>query len=410
MDKVSRLLSAAATCLLPFLTAAGESLPFAGLDDLRGPYDGVGAAGDVLYVCPLGDAGGWPIRAYWSSARAERSPVLGYGWSIPALESKFVQLDGRRWAFHQPDGFVRIFIRRPRDNSNTLYGGDAWTAVLKNDAIRVTADPGDGGPKSIFSFQHGRLVSMTCEEGDFEIKYSGRVANKIISRGKTVLEVVRKSAAATEESSVLRFGGGAQVVATCRPITVLRESADANSSTGRVEAASLATLKTADGRAIEFAYGGDRYKAFFKAGDSTWTWNPLSGRIYSHGEWTYVVGDPEETGGEPAITRIHSDGRREAYSRNLIDGRLVQQHVDGSKYECATFTSGPFAWRKVRWTKTTRKDGTCERTDYSYDLEGRLVYRRTKDDAAQGGTKEVWFGEDGSVVRRRINGREVAAE
>ena len=243
MDQVSRFLAAVATTwLLPFLTAAGESLPFAGLDDLRGPYDGVGAAGDALYILPLGDAGGWPIRAYWSSARTESSPVLGYGWSIPALESKFVQLDERRWAFHQPDGFVRVFIRRPRDGAGTLYGGDAWTAVLKNDAIRVTADPGDGGPKSVFAFQHGRLVRMTCEEGDFEIKYSGRVADRIVSRGKTVLEVVRRpspgSSPPAEAAAVLRFGGGAQVSAVRRPISVFRESGDGNSATGRIEAAS----------------------------------------------------------------------------------------------------------------------------------------------------------------------------
>ena len=53
----------------------------------------------------------------------ERSPLFGMGWSVPALESRFVPLDERRWAFYQPDGFVRIFVIPKRGDGKTLYGG-----------------------------------------------------------------------------------------------------------------------------------------------------------------------------------------------------------------------------------------------------------------------------------------------
>ena len=212
-------------------SAEGGSLPFEGLDDLRGPYEGTGASGEAFHVQPLGDAGKWRICAYWSSARTESSPWLGYGWSIPALESRFVQLDERRWAFHQPDGYVRIFVRTGNKVGGVLHlsGGPAWTAECKGESIRVTADPKDGGPVSRFIFRRGRLVRMSCEEGDFEIKYTGRKADRILSNGRTLLEAVQKKA--PEEGVVFKFNGGrSQVVAISLPATVFVAHGDSRTA------------------------------------------------------------------------------------------------------------------------------------------------------------------------------------
>ena len=53
-------LFAVASSLLAPSVAQGESLPFAGLDDLRGPYEGTGMFGEALHVQPLGYT--WPKR------------------------------------------------------------------------------------------------------------------------------------------------------------------------------------------------------------------------------------------------------------------------------------------------------------------------------------------------------------
>ena len=115
-----RLQSLAYACLLLSiaLQSAGESLPFERLDDIRGPFEGTGIRGDALYVRELGRVGKLPLQAYWSSVRLNNSPLLGFGWCIPLLESKFVKADERRWAFDQPDGYVRIFIKAS-DNKET---------------------------------------------------------------------------------------------------------------------------------------------------------------------------------------------------------------------------------------------------------------------------------------------------
>jgi len=397
-----------ALLLLAASTVLGESLPFSGLDDVRGPYEGIGKVGEALFVCPLGKAGGWPICAYWSSGRTARSPLFGFGWSIPALESHFVKLDDRRWAFHQPDGFVRVFVPASRENRSQLFGGPAWTATIKSDdSVRVVADPHDGGPISEFSFQRGRLVHMVCEEGDFEIRYAGRAAEKIVSRGKTVFEIDRKP----DGQILLRFNGGReQTVVTCRPATVF-DMPEVGESMLPKEETCLATLTAADGRKRVFSYGGTAEEAFFKANETLWRYNPVTRKIIEHKGWLYMVGNPQNEGDDPIITRRHQEsGRREQHSYDRKNGIRIVELPDGSCQECRMFTSGPLAGRRARWMKVTRKDGTHIRTDFAYDETGRLVYRRITTDGDVGGKEEHWFNEEGKPIRHRVNGEEVPQE
>ena len=392
-------------------SAEGESLPFAGLDDLRGPYEGTGAFGEALFVLPLGSAGGWPIRAVWSSDRTAHSPFLGFGWSIPALESRFVELDMDKWAFYQPDGFRRIFVKAGRDDENVLTGGPAWTAVLKGDLIRVTADPKDGGPKSEFTFRQGRLVRMSCEEGDFELKYTGRVANSIISRGKTLLEVVREASLEkrddpSEKRVVFRFNGGrSQSVAVCRTATVFGPQGISASAVAS-QANCLASLQTADGT-VEFSYGDDDGVAVFKAGDKRWKWNPRTRKILEHGEWSYTIGETDKDEDLPTFDRRSVDGRCESYSSNRDTGLFVQNFTNGTSWAYKVFTSGPLAYRRARWTKSTGSDGSSVRTDYTYDESGNVVYRRITREGEEAGTDEVWLNDAGAIFRRRVDGKEV---
>ena len=388
----------------------GESLPFAGLDDLRGPYEGTGISGDAFHVQPLGHAGAWPICAYWSSARLESSPWLGFGWSIPALESRFVPLDDRRWAFYQPDGYVRIFVRVDRDDDSVLTGGPAWTAICKGEQIRVTADPHDGGPKSEFSFRQGRLVRMVCEEGDFEIKYTGRMANRIVSRGKTLLEVVRDKSSDARVS--FRFNGNrSQVVATCRP-TIIFSGRRASASTSSDPEMCLASLQTTGGDTVTFSYGGERGEVSFTAGGTRWTWNIYSRKILTCGDWTYQIGSSKYEGGMPSFSRRRADGCRESYSCDRKTGLFVQEFTNGTSRAYKVFTSGALAYRRSRWMKDTDQHGNSVRTDYTYDEAGRVVYRRTT--RTRKGEKpeaeEAWLDSTGKVFRRRVNGEEVPAK
>ncbi len=389
-------------------SAEGGSLPFEGLDDLRGPYEGTGVSGEAFHVQPLGDAGQWRICAYWSSARTESSPWLGFGWSIPALESRFIPLDERRWAFHQPDGYVRIFVRTGHaDGVLHLSGGSAWTAECRGESIRVTADPKDGGPVSRFVFRQGRLVRMSCEEGDFEIKYTGRTADRILSRGKTLLEVVRTKA--PDEGGIFKFNGGrSQVVATCLPATVFLAHRD--SAPEAVQKKCLASLQTTGG-VIPFTYGGEYDEAFFTAGGTRWTWNTYTRKILSCGDWTYAIHVPKHEGeGLLFRRRRRSDASAESYRYSRKTGMLVQVFTNGTRRASQVFTSGPLAYRRVRWMEVTKSDGDSARADYTYDEAGRVVYRRITREGKKSKKDEVWLGQTGRIVRRRVNGEEVPME
>lgn len=389
-------------------SAEGGSLPFEGLDDLCGPYEGTGASGEAFHVQPLGDAGPWRICAYWSSARTESSPWLGFGWSIPALESRFVPLDERRWAFHQPDGYVRIFVRTGHDDGVLrLSGGSAWTAECRGESIRVTADPKDGGPASRFVFRQGRLVRMTCEEGAFEIGYTGRTADRILSRGRTLLEVVRKKA--PDECVVFKFNGGrSQVVATCLEATVFVAHGDSVPEASQKKC--LASLQTADGL-IPFTYGGEYDEAFFTAGGTRWTWNTRTRKILSCGDWTYTIGEPKHKDeGLLFKRRRRSDDSTESYRSSRKTGMLVQVFTNGTRRASQVFTSGPLAYRRVRWMEVTNRCGDIARADYTYDEEGRVVYRRITREGGKKKKDEVWLDKTGRIVRRRVNGEEVQTE
>lgn len=392
----------AAICLLALLPAVGESLPFDKLDDIKGPYDGMGASGEALYVLPLGMAGSWPIRAVWSSACSTRSPYLGFGWRVPALESRFVRLDERRSAFYQPDGYVRIFVPAKNGRKNVLTGGPAWEAVIDEDSIRVTADPHDGAPKSVFYFSNGRLVRMDCEEGSFEIKYEDRVATSIVSRGRQLLKVVRHPP--PEKSTEFRFSGAnSKVTAVCRPVAVFVEPEDSRSASAVAQEDCLASLVKADGTQ-NFSYGAAAGSAFFDVDGLRWTWSPHTRKLLRFGNWTYTIGSTAGMDEEVSFSRCNVDGRSESYSSNRKTGLVMQRYTNGLTIEYRMFTSGPLAYRRVRWIKKTERDGTITNAEYKYNKEGRLWYRKT---SRRGSTVELWLNDSGRVIRRREDGKEV---
>ena len=397
---------AAMICLHALLHVGGASLPFEGLDDLRGPYDGTGAFGEALYVLPLGKAGNWPIRAVWSSAHSSSSPYLGFGWRIPALESRFVRLDERRSAFYQPDGYVRIFVPVKNGDRNVLTGGAAWEAVVDEHSVRVTADPHDGAPKSMFYFTNGRLVRMECEEGSFEIRYEDRVASGIVSRGRTLLKIVRHSS--PEKSTEFRFAGAAsKVIAVCSPATVFKASEDSLSAPEELQEDCLASLKRADGTAVDFSYGEDAGKAFFSVDGLLWTWNPYTRKILGCGDWSYTIGETHGNEEAPTFRRCNADGRHELYSCSRKTGLVKQKFANGTSTEYRMFTSGPLAYRRVRWMRKIEEDGSSVYAEYKYNKDMLLCYRKASYEGEKTVVDEVWLDDGGRIVRRRMDGKEV---
>ena len=170
------------------------------------------------------------------------------------------------------------------------------------------------------------------------------------------------------------------------------------------------SLQTPDGT-VDFSYGGDNGEAAFQAGNARWTWDPRTRKILSCGDWIYTIGETknheDEVKETPTFDRRHADGRHESYANSRKTGLCVQSFTNGTSRTYKVFTSGPLAYRRVRWTKETDGDGSSVRTDYTYNEAGRVVYRRTTREGEDAGTDEAWLDESGKVFRRRVDGKEV---
>jgi len=325
------------------------------------------------------------------------------GWCVPALESHFVQLDGQRWAFHQPDGFVRIFVKQKNGDGKTLVSGSAWTATIGDETVQAVLDYRDGSVKSEFFFRQGKLLRMVCDEGEFEFRYSGRIAERILSHGEPVLEIVRETG--PEHRINLRFSGGkTNVWAICGETSVFGPPGDSYAPLPSQERC-LLSLTWPDGQKTEFSYGGANGEAFFTAGDTRMVWNPSSRKILSCGEWMFTIGAPKQEWNGPTFVRRNAEGREETYSNDCKTGLRVEQFADGSRRECRMFTTGLLAGRQMRWLKETNPNGVVTKTSYVYDEDGRRFYKRI--DRSGVGYVEGWYDKSGRIIRRRANGKEV---
>ena len=172
----------------------------------------------------------------------------------------------------------------------------------------------------------------------------------------------------------------------------------------------LASLVTG-GKKTVFSYSIAGTTGTFTCGRQTMTWDVGTGFIRSLNDWSYEIEMKEDGGEEPSYCRRHSDGRREIYHYNRTDGVLSRHYADGSARIRQMFTSGPLAYRRVRWNRTVNPDGTCRQTDYSYDGDGRLYYSRTTDNEKGDETKvECWYNPSGTVKKRRVDGVEVGVK
>ena len=151
--------------------------------------------------------------------------------------------------------------------------------------------------------------------------------------------------------------------------------------------------------------------AFFSAGRIRWTWNPRTRKILTCDDWIYTIEESEREEGEPSFARHKANGYSESYICDRKTGLYVQQFTNGASRARKVFTSGPLAYRRVRWTKETDQDGASVRSDYTYDESGRVVYRRiTRTGGEQDETDEVWLDAAGKIFRRRVNGKEAPAK
>ena len=357
-----------ATSLVIAFEAGGESLSYAGLSDVRGPFEHVDRMGHAFYMLKLGDAGRLPVYAYWSSAAGIVSRSFGHGWSIPLLESRIYPVSSTCLRLQQPDGYVRHFHKR-KDGSYS--GGRFWSATEDGHTTRVIADSDDGFPRTVLSFVRGRLAKMECEEGVFEFK-EDTTGLSVVSKGRKLLTV---TADAVNSDVVTVRLGGTRIRAEKRPAAVFFAPGEDGSQPVKGEAKSLSSLEFSSGERHAFEYGGDASRASFTADGQRVEWNPATRKALASAGFDFEIGaDPSDGVSGPSIVRIDPAGARESYSYEVGKGLITVESSNGVKTVSRLFTSGDNAG-KLRWRERYNY-GVCEeRVDFIYDKSGKIVDR-----------------------------------
>ena len=366
------------------------SFPFGTLSSLTGPFEGVDRQGYVFLIVKLGDLGTVPLCAYWTSRKNVSSPLLGDGWCLPLLEGRLVPAEQSEINFFQPDGFMRTLMRGRKDPRNLSSGLWRGREEGEGDAL-LTADFGAAGGKVAVGFRGGRMVSLRCAEGNFSFSYKGRAIDHVSMDGVTVLSVVRP---AHEPNRIeFRLAGG-QAAAVCEKRT-----------TGGL------AVTAADGTRRVFALGEDHWTPTLTVDGVVYRWDRYRGRTLAVGDWSYQVGDAKPEWNNARIERKRKDGKRESYWFNQANGKGEYRTVDGECYAWARFPSGDF-YGLLRWSEKTRGKELLHRHDYTYDERRRMVFhrlRRGEAERAEGAPEldETWYGPDGKVRRRRVDGKDV---
>ena len=344
----------------------------------------------------FGNGGHLPFFAVFKSDSENRSPFAGYGWNIPLLDSRIVQIDENQYCVFQPDGFQRIF-RRDRKNANILNSFGGWSAKIQGDTITAYCKYGDK-----LVFRKGHIVSMELDCGKFAYVYEKGRLLKIMKGNETVLKIENESQAGAVSGFALSNGQNVKIEKGQRP--KLRAGKDKNMLDGMEE--SLGKIIRKDGTTWAFKYGtNEKLNPTLKIQtpvefslDREIVWDGVTRNVIRDGEWTYDIKPGAKPGANAAITRININRQKEYWYRDKYKGEEISEGVDGVRKITSWFTSGKL-YGKIRKVVEV-KDGVKKiLSEYSYNEKGLLIRQRE-------GPQETFYvyEEDGRLAAMVRNG------
>lgn len=135
------------------------------------PFSNVAEDGTGVFAIPLTEVFlsstiKLPVTAIFRTKTSVASGgILGYGWSIPALESCAFQLDEKKFRFFMPDGSI-IDLKRSKENPDILKGHQGWQALIEKSTIRLS-----NKNYGQLVFKNGKLCSLICGAKTTNLNY-----------------------------------------------------------------------------------------------------------------------------------------------------------------------------------------------------------------------------------------------
>lgn len=360
-------------------------------------FDGVDNQGNVVLIQKLGElellkGRRLPFYAVFKSESGNRSPYAGYGWNVPLLESKIVQVDENRFRVFQPDGFQRRF-RRDKKNANILRSRTGWTAKIVGDTITAWCQCSSNGSKMVFN--KGRLISIEVNEEKFDYVYEGDRVAAIREGNQTIFKVEKYPPTRCITGLTLLNGQMIGLERVKRPLVqVINHQALTN-----VTVESLSKIIMTNGTIKTFEYGLDqKLNPTLKLNDREIVWDAATWKIIRDGECTYGIMSGVKPWENAAIARTNAHNQTEFWYKNDTKGEEIAEGVDGIKKIKTRFTSGKLRG-KIR-KEVEIKDGAKKILgEYSYNEKGFLIrIRQDKKDTF------LVYEDDGKLAALVTNG------
>lgn len=365
-------------------------------------FDGVDYQGHVMLVEHLGeiDAGRGlklPFYAVFGSNSGNNSPYAGYGWTVPLLEARIVQVDEGTFKLDQPDGWFRLFWR-VKNSPNILQGQGGWKAEIRGDTITAWADCG-----SKLTFSKGWLVSMQLKDRRFDFVHErGRVA-AIREAGRTILRVEEDTITGAVKGFWLNDSRRIWIERTKRPRVQIVNHQKLVSGMDL----SLSKITTAPEMISIINYAVDEnLNPTLRKGNRLVVWDASSKKIIRDDAWRYEIDKEVSPFDSAAIKRTKANGQSEFWHNDSAKGIETIQ-VNATKKVTYRFSSGILAGL-VRQMEETR-DGTVKSIYKAfYDENGHLIREVDKDGNITTYITQVENGE--TIVRAMENGIELWSE
>lgn len=360
-------------------------------------FDGMDNQGNVFLIQKLGEMESvkgcrLPFYAVFKSESGNRSPYAGYGWSVPLLESKIVQVDENRFCVFQPDGFQRMFGRDKKD-ANILRSSKVWTANIQGDTITAWCRCSSNGSKLVF--KKGRLISMDVKEGKFDYVYERDRVAEIREGDRTVLKVEKKPL--TDDVIGLTLLNGQKIGLERDKRLLMQVINNRKLNGGMVESLSKVILPDETIRIFDYRVD-ENFNPMLTHNDRQIVWDAAAGKVIRDGEWIYSITTGPRPGENAAIARTNAQNQTEFWHKNYAKGEEITEGSDGVRKIVTWFTSGKLRGRKRKEVEI--KDGVkktlCE---YSYNEKGFLIrIRNDKKDTF------MVYEDDGELAALVTNG------
>jgi hypothetical protein len=245
-----------------------------------------------------------PIWVTFSSQKESSSPYVGYGWTIPFLESRIIQLDENSFKLDQPDGTFRIFTRDSK-NPTILTAADNWKAEIRGDGVSAYAPCG-----TKLSFNKGRIASFENDGRRFDYVYANEQVSEIREGNRRVVRV--DSEAGTGIVSGLTFPDGTQVGLLMGQRPVVQSIGGKLMVTRMADGLSKIDRQSGVPVVVEYSVDKASVQPELKIGDLKVAWDAATQLATRVGDWRYSIKAPVGAFLPASIERTSDDGLREA--------------------------------------------------------------------------------------------------